>query len=99
MLPEELAAILAVEKKAVAQVVLEIMQQTLGFYDPSSPTERREWAKLSARHFVRRCGMSHSQAKTGLKTALNLGYILRRPCANGFEYAIRFAEPNGGGLE
>ena len=91
MLPAEYYALLALEKKAVAQIVLEVMRQTIGWDDPSGPHGRREWAKLGHKHFERICGSS-SQAFTGLKTGLQKGYIKRRPCKGGFEYAIRWHE-------
>ena len=52
LLPAEFDAILALETKAVAQIVLEILRQTVGWVDPSGDRDergkrkRRLWAKL-----------------------------------------------------
>jgi hypothetical protein len=97
LLPPEFDAILALETKAVAQIVLEVLRQTVGWVDPSGDQDergnrkRRLWAKLGHKHFEFICGSS-SQAHTGLKKALNEGYIVRRPCPGGFEYAIKWRE-------
>ncbi len=97
LLPPEFDAILALETKAVAQIVLEVLRQTVGWVDPSGDQDergnrkRRLWAKLGHKHFEFICGSS-SQAHTGLKKALNEGYILRRPCHGGFEYSVKWRE-------
>jgi hypothetical protein len=97
LLPPEFDAILALETKAVAQIVLEVLRQTVGWVDPSGDIDergnrkRRLWAKLGHKHFEFICGSS-SQAHTGLKKALNEGYILRRPCTGGFEYSVKWRE-------
>ena len=97
LLPPEFDAILALETKAVAQIVLEVLRQTVGWVDPSGDIDergnrkRRLWAKLGHKHFEFICGSS-SQAHTGLKKALNEGYILRRPCKGGFEYSVKWRE-------
>ena len=99
LLPAEFDAILALETKAVAQIVLEILRQTVGWVDPSGDRDargkrqRRLWAKLGHKHFAFICGSS-SQAHTGLKKALNEGYILRRPCHGGFEYSVKWRNPH-----
>jgi|SRR5688572_16247853 hypothetical protein len=92
MMPKEFKAILALEKKAVAQVVYEIIDQTIGWEDPKGRGGRREWAKLSLRHFQQACGMSLSQVQQGLKIALQQGYILRRPVMGEFEYTIHWRD-------
>jgi hypothetical protein len=97
LLPPEFDAILALETKAVAQIVLEVLRQTVGWVDPSGDRDergnrkRRLWVKLGHKHFEFICGSS-SQAHTGLKKALNEGYIVRRPCQGGFEYTIKWRE-------
>jgi hypothetical protein len=97
LLPPEFDAILALETKAVAQIVLEVLRQTVGWVDPSGDIDergnrkRRLWAKLGHKHFEFICGSS-SQAHTGLKKALNEGYILRRPCTGSFEYSVKWRE-------
>ena len=90
--PKQFKAILALEKKAIAQVVYEIIEQTVGWEDPKGLHGRREWAKLSLRHFQRECAMSLSQVQSGLKEALNRGYIRRRGRMGEYEYAIRWAD-------
>ena len=97
LLPPEFDAILALETKAVAQIVLEVLRQTVGWVDPSGERDergnrkRRLWVKLGHKHFEFICGSS-SQAHTGLKKALNEGYVVRRSCQGGFEYAIKWRE-------
>jgi len=99
LLPAEFDAILALETKAVAQIVLEILRQTVGWVDPSGDRDergkrkRRLWVKLGHKHFEFICGSS-SQAHTGLKKALKEGYILRRPCHGGFEYSVKWRNPH-----
>jgi hypothetical protein len=94
MVPKEFQAILVRETKAVATVVWEVMQQTIGWEGPG-PGGRREWAPLTKRHFVRTGLLSRSQAEAGIKRALDQGYIKRRPIgAHRFEYAIRWKGTN-----
>jgi hypothetical protein len=82
-LPREFDAILAMERKAVAQVVLEIMRRTLGWVDPTGDVDeqgrpkRVEWAHIDYEHFIAICGGSTSQARSGLKIALEKNYIER----------------------
>jgi hypothetical protein len=92
MMPKEFKAILALEKKAVAQVVYEIIEQTIGWEHPHGRGGRREWVKLSLRHFQNTNGMSLSQVQQGLKTALNRGYILRRTVMGEYEYSLHWRE-------
>ena len=75
MVPKEFQAILIRETKAVATVVWEVMQQTIG-WEGHGPGGRREWAPLSLRHFVRARILSMSQAQEGIKQALEKGYIV-----------------------
>ncbi len=89
MLPPEFDAVLSLETKAVAQIVLEILRQTVGYYDEK--TDRRQRAKLSHTHFYK-LGLSKSQTNIGLKTALQNGYIIRHKSGDGYEYSIHFAE-------
>jgi hypothetical protein len=96
MLPPEFDVLLALERKPVVQVVLEIMRATMGWVDESGEEDehgrpkRREWARLGHRHFTTLCG-SPSQASFGLKTALEKGYILRRVTPSGYEYQIHWS--------
>jgi hypothetical protein len=95
MLPPEFDVLLALERKPVVQVVLEIMRATMGWVDDSGEEDangrpkRREWARLGHRHFTTLCG-SPSQASLGLKVALEKGYILRRVTPVGYEYQIHW---------
>lgn len=89
MLPREFEALLALEKKAVVQVVFLILRETIGWMDEDGRYQRREWVQLGQRHFEVTCG-SKSQGFYGVKTAIQKGYILRRPCKNSFEYSIRW---------
>lgn len=93
MMPQEFRAILARETKAVATVIWEIMQQTIGWED--GPGTRREWAVLTFRHFVRARLLSKSQAQLGIKQALEKHYIERRQVgARRYEYRIRWKGAN-----
>jgi hypothetical protein len=84
-LPREFDAILAMERKAVAQIVLEIMRQTLGWVDSTGAMEddgrrkRVEWAVIDYKHFVAVCGSSSSQVRKGIEIALERRYIEREP--------------------
>ena len=91
MLPREFEAILALENKAVVQVVFLILRETIGWIDEDGRFRRREWVQLGQKHFEVTCG-SKSQGFYGVKTAIQKGYILRRPYKNTFEYAIRWKE-------
>jgi hypothetical protein len=95
-LPREFDAILALEPKPVAQVVLEVLRQTIGTVvnQDGHPT-RREWAEISQRHFARAGIMSNKYAWQGIDGALKQGYIVRRQIGkNRFEYAIRWKGAN-----
>ena len=91
LFPREFGAILTLETKAVAQVVYHIICETIGWIDPNGRGGRREWVQLGLRDFELICG-SKSQGAVGAKTALQKGYILRRPYKNGFEYSLRWKE-------
>jgi hypothetical protein len=91
MLPREFEALLALENKAVVQVVFLILRETIGWTDEDGRHKRREWVQLGQKHFEITCG-SKSQGFYGVKTAIQKGYILRRPYKNTFEYSIRWKE-------
>ncbi len=94
MLPKEYDAILALEHKAVAQVVLHVLRQTIGRVGDGHDG-RREWAKMSKRDFARAGLMDDKNAWLGLRTALAKHYILRRRVgARSYEYAIRWRGTN-----
>jgi hypothetical protein len=95
MVPKEFQAILARETNAVAQVIWEIMQQTIGWDTGRETGGRREWAPLSVRHFERARILSRSQAEKGFKQALEKHYIERRKRgANRYEYRLRWKGSN-----
>jgi hypothetical protein len=94
MVPKEFQAILLLETKAVAAVVWEIMQQTIG-WEGNGPGGRREWAPMTLRYFVRARILSMSQAEEGIKQALTKGYIERRKLgARRYEYRLRWKGTN-----
>src|SRR5439155_26026678 len=86
MAPKEFQAILALETKAVADVIWELMQQTIGWTDGRESEGGRAWARLSVRHFEREKIAPRSQAEAGIKRALAMGHIEhRRTGAPGYE--------------
>jgi len=95
MVPKEFQAILLRETKAVAAVIWEIMQQTIGWDTGREPGGLREWARLSVRHFERDKILSCAQAQRGITLALKRGYIKRQPWgAQGYEYQLRWRGAN-----
>jgi hypothetical protein len=94
MLPKEFDAILALEHKAVSQVVLEVLRQTIGRVGDGQDG-RQEWARISQQHFARVGLMTNKAAWRGIEGALKKGYILRRKVgAQRYEYAIRWRGTN-----
>jgi hypothetical protein len=94
MVPKEFQAILLLETKAVAAVVWEVMQQTIG-WEGNGPGGRREWAPLTVRHFVRARMLAHRHATKGIADALDKGYIERRLIgARRYEYRLRWKGTN-----
>jgi hypothetical protein len=94
MLPKEFDAILALEHKAVSQVVLEVLRQTIGNVGDGQDG-RQEWATISQRHFARAGLMTSKAAQRGIKEALEKRYIVRRPLeARRYQYAIRWRGTN-----
>jgi hypothetical protein len=89
MLPPEFDVLLAEAPKHVAQVVLEVFRQTLG-YAGNGPDGRREWARVSSRHIARKGLMQQPDASVALRQAVEAGYLRRRPCKNSWEYAIHW---------
>ena len=97
----EFEAILALERKAVAQVILFVMQRTLGVPDTAEGRDeqgnlkRREWASFSHRELAERVMGSPTQVNEGLKIALERNYIERREAGKTrggvkYEYRIRW---------
>jgi len=94
MLPKEFDAILALEHKAVAQVVLEVLRQTIGAVGDGQDG-RQEWATISYRQFARAGLMTSKAAQRGIQEALAKHYIVRRPVgARRYQYAIRWRGTN-----
>lgn len=91
MLPPEFDVLLAEAPKHVAQVVLEVMRQTIGWAGSGSHG-RREWARISSRHVARKGLMAQQDATVALRNAVEAGYLLRRPCKNSWEYAVHWKE-------
>jgi hypothetical protein len=93
MAPPEFDLVLACERRQVAQVIHEVLRQTVGYVGEDG-CSRREWAALSLRHFERRGRLSHSEAKRALDEAVAKGYLLRRPCGKRrwtlWEYAVHY---------
>ena len=77
MLPHEFDVVLALETKAVAQVILAVLRHTIG-YPGDGPNDRAIWAELSTYDLADTGLMSRSMAQRGLKDALQKGYLLRR---------------------
>ena len=89
MLPREYDVIAALETKAVALVVLAVLRRTLGM-PGDGPQGRQEWVPLSTRALADAALISHSQARSGLKDAIQKGYLLRRRSGRSWEYSIRW---------
>jgi len=78
MIPPEFDLVLACESRRVAQVIYEVMKQSVG-RSGDGTHGRREWVALSFRRFERRGLMDHQNAKMALDYAVDKGYLLRRP--------------------
>ena len=90
MLPREFDVVLALEPKAVAQVILEVLRHTIG-YPGDGPGERKLWVALSYGHFARQGRMSRSTAQRALQQAVKAGYLRQRTTgANQREYALKW---------
>ena len=90
MLPREFDVVLALETKAVAQAVLAVLRQTIG-YPGDGLGERSIWASISTHALADIMLMSRAAAQRGLRDALRKGYLLRRPGqGTSWEYAIRW---------
>jgi hypothetical protein len=92
MTPPEFDVVLACEPRQVAQVIHEVLKQSVG-YSGEGEHGRREWVALSFRHFERRGHLSHSQAKRALDEAVAKGYLLRRRRGlQRWEYAVHYRQ-------
>jgi hypothetical protein len=87
MLPPEFDLVLAHEPTHVAQVILEVMRQTVGWIG-EGPGDRRLWAKLAYGHFARKGLMAKGDAQRSLNLAVKKGYLQRRHAKRGYEYAV-----------
>jgi len=76
--------------EAVAQIVYEIIAQTVGWHTPLDPAATESWVLLSLRHFEHTCIMPPSQVLKGLTLARERGYIVRRPAGRAYEYALHW---------
>ncbi|ETX03518.1 MAG: hypothetical protein ETSY1_46950 (plasmid) [Candidatus Entotheonella factor] len=100
MVPPEFEAVLSIENKACCQILFRIMRETIGQADVTKPKDefgrhpRREWAVISHQSFSAFCGMTPGQVNRGIKLALQKGYILRRKTMVGYEYALRWKDPD-----
>jgi hypothetical protein len=77
MLPREFKAIVAYETKAVVQVILEVLDRTIGV-EGDSHYGRGLWVELSTWDCAATGLISHSAAQRGLATAITKGYLKRR---------------------
>ncbi len=92
MTPLEFDLVLACEARQVAQVIHEVLRQSVG-YPGDSADGRREWVALSFRHFERRGLLSHQDAKVALDYAVEQGYLLRRRRGRQqWEYAVHYRQ-------
>jgi hypothetical protein len=89
---QEFQALLGWESKAVAQIVYEIIAQTVGWHTPLNPAATESWVLLSLRHFEHTCIMPPSQVLKGLTLARERGYIVRRPAGRAYEYALHWCD-------
>jgi hypothetical protein len=93
MLPQDFAVLVAYETKAVVQVVLEVLQRTIGMVG-EGPCGRKLWTRLSTWECAETGLMSPSAAERGLKDAVSRGYLLRRVSEGRLEYAIKWKGMN-----
>ena len=94
MLPREFDVVLAFEPKPVAQVILEVLRQTVGVLG-DGPRDRGLWAVLSYGHFAQACNMARSTAQLAVQIAVEKGYLLRRKQdRRTITYAIKWKSTN-----
>jgi hypothetical protein len=94
MLPQEFDVVLAFEPKPVAQVILEVLRQTIG-KPGDGPQRRGVWAVLSYSHFAQACNMARSTAQRGVERAVKQGYLLRgKHGQRTIAYAIKWRSAN-----
>jgi hypothetical protein len=92
MAPPEFDLVLACEPRQVAQVIYEVLKQTVG-YAGDGEHGRREWVALSLRHFERRGLLGRDAAKSALDYAVKHSYLERRPHGRqGWEYKVHYRQ-------
>jgi hypothetical protein len=90
MLPPEFDTLLALETKAVAQVVLAVLRATIGV-PGDGPYDRGQWVPLSAYDLASTGHMAAGAAQRGFEAALDRGYLIRRRTADKrWEYSVRW---------
>ena len=89
MLPREYDVVAALESKAVALVILAILRRTIGVVG-QGPRDRGEWVKISMHALADAALLPYSSAMSGLKEALEKGYLHRRKAGRTWEYAVRW---------
>jgi len=87
MLPREFDVVLAFEPKPVAQIILEVLRQTIGKAG-DGPKDRQVWAVLTYGHFAMACNMARSTAQRAVQRAVEKGYLLQ---AKGNKRSIAYA--------
>lgn len=77
MLPREFKAMVAYESKAVVQVILEVLDRTIGV-EGDGPYGRGLWVELSTYDCAATGLMSHSAAQRGIASAVTKGYLRQK---------------------
>lgn len=93
MMPHDFTVLVAYETKAVVQVVLEVLQRTIGT-PGDGPGDRNLWTPLTKWQCAETGLMSPSAAQRGLKDAVTRGYLLRRLHEGQYEYALKWKGVN-----
>ena len=89
MLPPEFDIVLAEEPPHVAQVILEVMRQTIG-RSGNGPHGRKAWAVVSSRSIAKKGLIHQPHAAIALQQAVGAGYLIRRKRGRGYEYKVRW---------
>jgi len=96
MLPHWFSTVLACVPLPVSQVILEVLEQTIGYIGDNA-YDRREWVHLTCRHFQRKGRMQKDTAASALRYAVDEGYLKRRPFKHHgkhwtYEYAVPWCD-------
>jgi hypothetical protein len=89
MLPREYDVVAALERKAVAVVVLAVLRRTIGV-PGTGQRDRGQWVKISIHALADAALLSFSKTQAGLKEALKKGYLQRRKAGRTYEYSVRW---------